>query len=63
MAERERRHSCFVLDAVVVVKMDIPVDHLVCFGESGRFVAVNTFCFEDGKEILRHRVVIRIAFS
>ena len=42
---------------------DIPVDHLVCFGESGRFVEVNTFCFEDGKEILRHRVVIRIAFS
>ncbi len=42
---------------------DIPVDHLVCFGEGGRFVAVNALCFEDGKEILRHRVVIRIAFS
>ena len=30
-AQRERRHSCFALDALMVVKMDIAVNHLVGF--------------------------------
>ena len=44
----------------MVVKEDISVNHLVGFREGGRFVAVNALGFEDGEEIFRHGVVIRI---
>ena len=42
----------------MVVKVDVPVDHFIGLGKGGRFVAVDTFCFEDGEEILRHGVVV-----
>ena len=51
VAQRERRHSCFALDALVVVKMDVTVNHLIGFREGRRFVAVDTLRFEDRKEI------------
>ena len=63
MAQRERRHSCFVLDALVVVKVDVPVNHFIGLGESGQFVAVDTFCLEDRKEIFCHGVVIWVPAS
>ena len=44
----------------MVVKVDVAVNHLIGLGESGRFVAVNTFGFEDGEEIFRYRIVIRV---
>ena len=44
----------------MVVEVDIAVNHLVGFREGRRFVAVNALCFEDGEEIFRHGVVIRI---
>ena len=62
-AQRERRHSCFALDALMVVKVDIAVNHLVGFREGRRFVAVDTLRFEDGEEIFRHSVVIRVPTS
>ena len=58
VAQRERRHSSFVLDALMVVEVDIPVDHFIGLGKSGRFVAVNTLCFQDGEEIFGHGVVV-----
>ena len=63
VAQREGRHSCFALDALMVVKVDIAVNHLVGFREGSRFVAVNTLGFEDGEEIFRHSVVIRVPTS
>ena len=39
VAQRERRHSCFALDALMVVKVDIAVNHLVGFKEGRRRVA------------------------
>ena len=63
MAQRQRRHSCFALDALVIVKMDVAVNHLVRFQKGSRFVAVNAFCFENGKEIFRHCVVVRVSAS
>ena len=39
MAQRQRRHSCFGLDSLVVIKLDIAVNHLVGFGECSGFVA------------------------
>ena len=51
VAQRERRHSSFALDALMVVKVDIAVNHLVGFREGRRFVAVDTLRFEDGEEI------------
>ena len=62
-AQRERRHSCFALDALMVVKVDIAVNHLVGFREGRWFVAVDTLRFEDGEEIFRHSVVIRVPTS
>lgn len=44
---RQRRLSSFDLDALVVVKMDVPVNHLVGFREGSRLVSVDAFCFED----------------
>ena len=63
VAQRERRHSCFALDALMVVKVDIAVNHLVGFREGRWFVAVDTLRFEDGEEIFRHSVVIRVPTS
>ena len=62
VAQRERRHSCFALDALVIVKMDVTVNHLIGFREGCRFVAVNTLRFENREEIFRHGIVIRISF-
>ena len=47
VAQRQRRHSCFRLDAFVVVKVDITVNHFIGLGEGCRFVAVDTLCFEN----------------
>ena len=63
VAQRQRRHSCFALDTFVVVKVDVTVDHLVGFRKGGRFVAVDAFCFENGEEIFRHCIVIRVPTS
>ena len=47
VAQRQRRHSFFRLDAFVVVKVDITVNHFIGLGEGCRFVAVDTLCFEN----------------
>ena len=46
-ASRQRRLSSFELDALMVVEVDIPVNHLVCLRKRGRFVPVNALCLED----------------
>ena len=43
--------------------MDIAVDYLVGLREGGRFVTVDTLRFEDGEEIFRHGIVIRVSPS
>ena len=63
VAERQRRHSCFGLDSLVVIKMDIAVNHFVGLGECSRFVAVDALRFENREEIFCHCVVIRIPTS
>ena len=62
-ALRQRRLSSFELDALMVVEVDIAVDHFVCFRKSSRFVSVDTLSLEDGEEIFRHGVVIWVTFS
>ena len=47
----------------MIVKVDVSVNHLVGLGERSRFVPVNAFGFEDGKEILRHSIVITVFTS
>ena len=44
---RQRRLSSFELDALMVVEVDIAVNHLVGFREGSWFVSVDAFCFED----------------
>lgn len=63
VAQRQGRHSCFVLDSFVVVKVDVSVNHLVRLGKRSRFVPVDALCLEDGKEIFRHRIVIGVSAS
>ena len=46
----------------MIVKVNITVNHLIGLREGSRFVAVNAFRFEYGKEIFRHSIIIRIAF-
>ena len=46
-ASRQRRLSSFEQDALMVVEVDIAVNHLVGFRESSWFVAVNALCLED----------------
>jgi len=58
VAKRERRHSEFRLDALVVVEVDITVDHSVDLTERSGFVTVDTFCFENGKEVFLHGIVV-----
>ena len=61
-ASRKRRLSSFELDALVIVEVDVSVNHLVGFREGSWFVAVNALCLENGEEIFRHGVVVRISF-
>ena len=44
---RQRRLSSFDLDALMVVEVDIAVNHLVGFREGSWLVSVDAFCFED----------------
>lgn len=46
-----------------VCENDISVNHIVWFGESGGFVPVDAFCFEDGEEIFCHCIVIWVPAS
>lgn len=63
MAKRERRHASFLLDALMVVEMDVSVDQIISFAKGSRFVPVEAFRFEDGEEVFSHRIVIRIPSS
>ena len=45
---RKRRLSSFELDALMVVEVNVPVNHLICFCEGSRLVPVNALCFEAG---------------
>ena len=58
----QRRLSSLKLDALVIVKVDISVNHLV-LRESGWLMSGNTLCFKDGEEIFGHGIVIRVSPS
>ena len=62
-ASRQRRLSSLKLDTLVVVKVNVSVNHLVGLRESGWLVSVNTLCFKDGEEIFGHGIVIRVSPS
>ena len=47
VALRQWRHSCFCLDALIVIEMNVAIYHLICFLERARFVPVDTFRFQD----------------
>ena len=47
----------------MVVKVDVAVNHLIDFEKGSGLGPVNALCFEDGKEILRHSIVITVFTS
>ena len=62
VAQRQRYHSRFCLDAFVVIEVNIPVDQFVRFLERLWLVAVDALCFQNREEIFCHGIVIRISF-
>ena len=45
VAQRQRCHSSFILDAIMVVEMNISVNQIIRFIEGLRLVPVDTLCF------------------
>ena len=63
VALRQRRHSSFCLDALVIIEVNISVNQIICFLECPGLVPVDTFSFQDGEKVFCHCIIIRIAFS
>ena len=63
VAQRQQSHSCFGLDSLVAIKLDITVNHLIGFGECIRFVAVDALRFENREKIFCHCVIMWIPAS
>ena len=63
VAQRQRRHSCFRLDAFIVIEMNVPVDQIICFFECLGFMPVDTFRFQYGEEIFCQCIVIWVSFT
>ena len=63
MAQRQRRHSSFILDALMVVEVNVSVDQIIGFFHCLGFVPVDALCFQDREEIVSHRIVIRVPLT
>ena len=63
MTKRKRRHSGFKLDPLAVVEKDITFDHLVGFFVRRRFMPIDAFRLQNGKEIFSHGIVMAVATS
>ena len=59
----KRSQFCFKLNSLMVVKIDVSINEKTSFLKSLKFYAVNTFSFENGKEIFSQSIVIRISAS
>ena len=62
MAQRERRHSRFCLDALAVIEVNLSVNQFVRFLERLWLVAVDALRFQNREKIFCHGIVIRISF-
>lgn len=62
MAQRQRCHSLFCLDALVIIEVNIPVNQFIRFLDRLWFVAVDALRFQNREEIFCHGIVIRISF-
>ena len=51
------------MKTLVVVKPDEVVNERTSLSKRGKLVAVQTFGLENGKEILRHNIVITVSTS
>ena len=56
------KFSCVTLRHMSFVEVDVSVNYLIGLGKGSGSVPVDTLRFEDGEEILRHGIVIRISF-
>ena len=63
MAQRQRCHSSFILNALMVIEVNVSVNQIVGFLEGLWLVSVDTLCFQDGEEIFCHCIVIRIPLA
>ena len=51
LAKRKRSQSCFQLNALVVVEVNVVVDHFIGLIKSLRLVSVYALSFQDAEEI------------
>ena len=63
VAQRQRRHSSFILNALMVVEVNVSINQIIGFSECLWLVPVDTLCFQNGEEIFCHCIVIWIALT
>ena len=63
MAQRQRRHSSFQLDALVIVEINVIVDERSGFIKGGGKMSIDALCLNYGEEIFSHCIVIAISTS
>lgn len=61
LAKRKRSQSCFQLNALVVVEVNVVVDHFIGLIKSLRLVSVYALSFQDAEEIFSQCIVIAIS--
>ena len=61
LAKRKRSQSCFQLNALMVVEVDVIVNHFIGLFKSLRLVSIDALGFQDAKEIFSQRIVIAIS--
>ncbi len=60
MAQRQRRHSCFILDARMVIEIDVEVYPISGLVKGGWLVTVDALYFQNAEEVFCHGVVITV---
>ena len=59
----ERGQARFRLNTLVVIEMDVVINQRFGLNKCLWFRAIDTFGFEDGAEVLSHRVIVAVSAS
>ena len=63
LAKRERSQASLCLEPLVVIEVNVFVNQVIGLLKCFELLAVDTFCFQDTKEIFGHRIVIAVSPS
>ena len=62
-AQRQRRHSSFTLDTLMVIEVNVSVNQLIRFMQCLGLVSVDALCFQNREEIFCHCIVVWISLT